>query len=477
MSLSLRIFLAYALIVGLAGYFMLQVFMSELKPGMRQSAEDTLVDTANLLAEIVSEDFHQHPQDFAAFERAFQRLAKRQYKANIFSVNKQSSEFRVYMTNQQGIVVYDSDHRDVGRDFSRWNDVYLTLRGQYGARSTQTDPDDELSSVMHVAAPIVKGEEIVGSLTIAKPNFSVQPFIELAENKIVRQAILLILVTFLISLSISWLLTHSIRKLMQYADDASQQKAVELPVMREAELARLANAIENMKTKLEGKEYVEQYVHSLTHELKSPVSAIKGASELLGSDMSEEQRNRFICNIQSEVDRIDEVISRLLSLAKVETQATIETSEAVPLAELLDCVIATKEAAMADKKLTITCQCSTEIRINGDRFLLFQAIDNLLQNAIDFSPLAGTISIAVERVKREQGTKTWVRIRDEGAGIPDYAQDKIFDRFYSLPRPDSNKKSSGLGLCFVKEIAQLHHGSIQLVNRPVGGVEASMIIL
>ncbi len=476
MSLNLRIFLAYALIVGLVGYFMLQVFMDELKPGMRQSAEDTLVDTANLLAELATRDFNQQPQNFEAFDLAFQRLLQRQYKANIFTVNKTASKLRVYITDQQGIVVYDSDGIAVGSDYSRWNDVYLTLRGQYGARSTKSDPDDELSTVMHVAAPIYASGEIAGSITVAKPNFSVQPFIDMAHNKIIRQALLLILVTFIVSLSIAYLLTHSIRKLVYYADDVSNQKPAVLPTIREKELANLAASIENMKTKLEGKDYVEQYVHSLTHELKSPVSAIKGASELLNPDMPAGLQQKFIGNIQLEIERIDEVINRLLALAKVEKQSAIERLEQVQLGGLLHEVIASKAAACAAKNLKIECGCSDTISVQGDRFLLSQATDNLLQNAIEFSPEGGTISIQVIRDSDAGKGSAKILIRDEGPGIPAYASEKIFERFYSLNRPGTNKKSSGLGLCFVKEIAHLHRGTIEVRNRDEGGVEARFSI-
>ncbi len=74
------------------------------------------------------------------------------------------------MTDARGIVVFDSDGRDVGKDYSRWNDVYLTLRGRYGARSTPSDPNDDTSSVMYVAAPMHDAQgRIIGVLTWPRP--------------------------------------------------------------------------------------------------------------------------------------------------------------------------------------------------------------------------------------------------------------------------------------------------------------------
>jgi two-component system, OmpR family, sensor histidine kinase CreC len=109
--------------------------------------------------------------------------------------------------------------------------------------------------------------------------------------------------------------------------------------------------------------------------------------------------------------------------------------------------------------------------VNGDAFLIKRALGNLLQNAIDFSPEGGVITISIR-----EGTSTLaVVFQDEGPGVPEYALDKVFDRFFSLPRPKSSKKSSGLGLVFVKEIMELHGGSASVKNRTDGGVEVELV--
>lgn len=104
--------------------------------------------------------------------------------------------------------------------------------------------------------------------------------------------------------------------------------------------------------------------------------------------------------------------------------------------------------------------------------MLAQALDNLLQNAIEFSPESGTVHVAVS----QKGDVVSISITDQGPGIPEYATDKIFDRFYSLARPGTQKKSSGLGLCFVKQIAELHQGDVQLINDSEGGTVATFRI-
>ena len=94
----------------------------------------------------------------------------------------------------------------------------------------------------------------------------------------------------------------------------------------------------------------------------------------------------------------------------------------------------------------------------------------MIQNAIDFSPENGQIELVAEH--DDKGIK--LKVIDSGPGIPDYAREKIFDKFFSLQRPDTGKKSTGLGLNFVKEIITLHQGDITLSSRPEGGICATL---
>ena len=472
MSLNLRIFLAYFFVVGVAISLLLNVLLSELKPSVRQSTEDALVDMSNLLAEIVSEDFTAHQFGNRRFAASMDRFLERSSRARIYSIDKPASLIRVYITDAQGVVRYDSEKTAVGQDYSRWNDVYLTLRGKYGARSTPSDPDDEFSAVMHVAAPILKGDEIVGVLTVAKPNLSVQPFIDIAREKIQSRGVLLVLISLFVAVVLSWWLTSSIRKLVRYSDKIARGERLPVPEISETELAKLAGSIDNMRRQLEGKEYVEKYVHALTHELKSPVSAIKGASEIINADMPAVDLSHFMSNIQYEVDRIDEMINRLLALVTVEKREVLEQIELVDMVEVIGAVMESKQLLLAGKGLELNCNLPSHALTTGDRFLLTQLFDNVLQNAVDFSLANGTITVEISGTERLVLT-----VRDHGVGIPDFAVNKIFDRFYSLARPVSKKKSSGLGLSFVKQIVELHGGKITVENQRDDGVLVTVILL
>ena len=463
MRLGLRLFVGYMAIVALGVFFLMNLFVKELKPGVRRTTEETLVDTANLLAEIVKDEVKAGTIADGPWKRAVDAYARRKLDARISGFTKAGVNHRIYVTDGRGMVIYDSDGKDVGADYSHWNDVARTLRGQYGARSTRADPQNELSTVMHVAAPIKDGDRIIGVVTVAKPNLSLQPFLDEGRTKLLRAGALLVLLSLLVGLGFSVWLSRSITKIVGYARDLSHGKRVPPPRVG-GELGSLARAVNELRTELDGKAYVEDYVHALTHELKSPVAAISGAAELLGEEVPPADRARFVANIGFEAERLRQIIDRMLDLAKLEHRRTLERVEPVELGAMVAELVAAKEALLdgvvVDNRVGPT---ATE----GDPFLIRQALSNLLDNAIAFTPAGGTITISCS-----DGGRIEVRLHNTGSEIPDFAKDRIFERFFSLPRPGTQHKSTGLGLPFVKEVAALHGGMLTVANAPDGGVVA-----
>ncbi len=469
MRLGLRIFLVYALFIGLTGYFVLNTVMKEVRPGVRQSTEETLVDTANLLAEVLQADVRAGTLSQSRFPQVLTAYGLRQPDAKIWGMPKNQVNNRVYVTDAHGIVLLDSSGEAVGQDYSRWNDVFLTLRGQYGARSTRSDPQDPNSSVMHVGAPIRDGDRIIGVVTVAKPNSSLQPYVDRTERRLLYYGAGLIVLGLMFAGLLSWWVSSALRRLTGYAQAVSEGRRVELPRYRGGELAQLSAAVEHMRTQLEGKDYVERYVHTLTHELKSPLAAIRGAAELLQGDMPADQRQRFVSNIDNESARVQQLIERLLNLAMVEQRQGLEERVLVPLAGLIEDTLAAQAARIERKGLIVERLMTADLGVTGERFLLRQAFSNLLDNALDFTPDGGTLRFSAER----DSERVKVLFFNSADPIPEYALPRLSERFYSLPRPDSGRKSTGLGLNFVEEVMQLHGGEMQIRN-VAGGV---MVVL
>ncbi|MDU9034437.1 two-component system sensor histidine kinase CreC [Pseudomonas corrugata] len=466
MPLGVRIFLVYVLFIGLTGYFVLGTVIEQIRPGVRQSTEETLVDTANLMAEILRDDFKAGTLNQNRWPQLLKAYGERQPAATIWGLPKNQVSHRIYVTDAKGIVVLDSSGAAVGQDYSRWNDVYLTLRGQYGARSSRSIADDPNSSVMHVGAPIRDNGRIIGVVTVAKPNSSLQPYIDRTERRLLLYGVGLIGLGLLLGALLSWWLSSALRRLTAYAQAVSQGQRVEVPHYRGGEFEQLAHALEHMRTQLEGKAYVERYVHTLTHELKSPLAAIRGAAELLQSDMPAAQHQRFVSNIDSESVRMQQLIERLLNLAQIEQRQGLEEQVAVPLAALLDELIEARSGWIERRQLRVERHIAADMALTGEAFLLRQALGNLLDNALDFTPVNGVLRVSAGR----SGNRVEIRLFNQAAPIPDYALPRLSERFYSLPRPDSGRKSTGLGLNFVEEVVQLHGGEFGIGNVE-GGVE------
>lgn len=469
MPLGVRIFLAYFLFVGLSGWFVLSTVMDEIRPGVRQSTEETLVDTAHLLAVLLREEVRDGRLAQGQLPELLKAYGQRQPGAQIWGVAKNQVNHRIYVTDANGIVLLDSSGLAVGQDYSRWNDVYLTLRGRYGVRSTREDPNDPDSSVMYVAAPIIDGERILGVVSVAKPNRTLQPYIERSQRRLGWLGAGLIGLGLLVGGLLSWWLSGSLRRLTRYAQAVSEGQRAELPQVRGGELGQLAQAVERMRTELEGKAYVERYVHTLTHELKSPLAAIRGAAELLEAEMPKAQRQRFVANIGEEGERLQNLVERLLHLAQVEQRQGLEERVAVPLHAMIDELVQAQMARIEQRQVQVDNRVDSAQTLFGERFLLRQALSNLLDNALDFIPPDGLIRFTCE----DDGESLQLRLFNQGPAIPDYAMARLTERFYSLARPATGRKSTGLGLNFVQEVAQLHGASLDIANVE-GGVEVRL---
>ncbi len=460
MKYSSKIFISIILVLGLGfwgyGYWL----MKEIRSQYAQSMEDSLVDFSNVLASYLSAQSNNGKLYFKDFGEAFRNFRKLEFNAKIHGVLKDSSPIHAYVTNEKGIVVFDSrDSKNVGQDYSKWNDVYLTLRGEYGARSTRTDSKDPLSSVYFIAAPIVHNQKIIGVVSVIKPEQSLQKFISQGREKFFSIGLLVVLAASAVAVLFSYWLTRPIRSLLKYAKEITGGEKARPPKTGSHEFDNLGQAFDEMRISLEGKKSVENFVQHLTHELKSPLTAIQGAAELLQDDMPADKRNLFISNIETETRRARRLLDELLSVAELESRSSLKDVERFSVSQMLR-EITESFSALIEKKelrLDISIKGSNHF-IKGERLLIHQTLSNLLINAIDFSPNNGTIEIGIDSDDRDLK----ISIRDHGPGIPEYARERIFEKFFSLERPATGKKSSGLGLSFVEEALSLHSGSIVL---------------
>lgn len=472
MSRRNRVFLGILVLFALIVSLLLYQVATDMDSRYRESAEESMIDTANLLAAFVEADVQQGRIDTARLHAALDETYRRRFEARIYEITKRHVDLQVYVTDANGIVVFDSKGGAQGKDFRAWRDVRRTLAGEYGARTTRSDPDRPETSVMYVAAPIRDASGIVGVLSVGKPVVSQWELVATAQQKLLHVGLITLAAFFFLLLVLSVWLTRP----FGFTADLLRivrQEGLRHPGRLWRRLSTVTRtAFWDMRDALAGRSYTEEYVQALTHELKSPLTAIRGSAELLQESMPPQQRERFVANIREQVQRLQMLADRLLELASLEKRRTVDDSEPIELAELAQEAASAMEPAAEHKQIALALQVTDGIRIEGDRFLLRQAIINLLSNAVDFSPPGDTVSLAASA----RGRRVEIAVRDHGTGVPDYALDRVFERFYSLQRPDTGKKGTGLGLAFVREVVNLHGGQAHLANHPEGGAVATLTL-
>jgi two-component system sensor histidine kinase CreC len=471
-----RIFIGILLIYTAGIAFLLYRVVADIDPRYRESAEESLVETSQLMASLIEQDVVAGAINTARLEPLFRSVYAREFSAQIYNLHKRRVELRIYVTDRSGRVLFDSLGRNVGADYSKWSDVSRSLAGMYGARTSRDIDGDPLTSVMYAAAPVRWNNEIVGVVSVGKPVQSFGQFVEDARARTlwvgVGSAFALLVLAIIVSV---WLVRPFglISDYLAWMRGQHARRSLSLPRMARRAVDALRTGFSEMRDALTGRNYVADYVQTFTHEIKSPLSAIRGAAELMQEpSMPQAERERFLANIARETQRIQEIVDRMMELTALETQRALERSVGVALAPLLQEVATSAQGAAAARDIRVRIAIDAEAAVEGDPFLLRRAISNLLDNAIDFSPPGAEVVLALEATSRQAR----ITVRDHGRGIPDYAKDKVFEKFYSLARPHSQKKSTGLGLAFVKEIAALHHGRIELTNAPRGGALATLTL-
>ncbi len=506
LSIFFRIWLAVALVLIVSGTVVFTQLFEHVKPTAQQVIEDTLLDTSKMMAatlqlpmqsgQLLNADYQRQldsafltsPMSFKAnkSERPYRPdLEEPQYKQKVFS------SFRVYVTDNKGVVLYDSLPMPMnaeGKDYSRWNDVYLTLKGQYGARSTPDINSTRDSSIMYVAQPIKNDlGQLIGVVSVGKPVDSVLPYLDNTRQRMLITTLLISIVALILAGLVAWWLKQSISLVTHYTSALAEDTKKPYFYLGN-ELNNLTDTIETMKHRLENRAYVSDYVHTLTHELKSPLTAIRASSELLEDErLDGDDRQMLSQAIGEQSIKMQQLIDRLLLLAKVEQPTFRLNRQAISLIPILNSLIKDSSSKAQQRDLlpialvvneTLSQQQSidddyqsmplSELTIYGDSFWLVQALQNVLDNAIYFAK--STVSL---HVTSEVKTVT-INIFNDGQPLPDYALIKAFDRYFSLSHQihsstiksngNNLKKGTGLGLTLVKQVIEHHGGNVAISN-------------
>ena len=460
-------------ITGLGFYSLYRNLTSELENQTFQASEESLVDTAHIFAAQLESQLSESGEiTYRRLSDALEKAKAHKFKADIFGMEKTQIGCNFYITGADGIIIHDSLHpQRVGQNFSRYNDVLLALKDEYAVRSSRQDEDNSKSSVLYVAAPIKNAEDlVVGVISVYKAQNDLRPFIDRRHRSILLSLALIGTGIAAFTIAVFIWLFRPLGKLIDYARAITRGERPQFPKLGKGrEVNTLGKALRDMRASLDGRRYMEQYTQMLTHELKSPLAAIQGASELLEEDMPDGQRDKFLKNIRQETQRSTDIIDGLLKLSHLEARDSLLQRHSIEVSELFFKVNQLVKSRLKTKQLTLEISCADSLSVMGDSIMLETALVNLLENAIEFSPVKSVIQLSAS----ESAGQAHFCVIDHGPGLAPFALERAFEHFFSMREKG---KGSGLGLVFVKEVAKLHSGSASIENHHNGGAVARITI-
>jgi two-component system, OmpR family, phosphate regulon sensor histidine kinase PhoR len=371
---------------------------------------------------------------------------------------------RVTVISKDGAVLADTNQNPANMDnhLSR-PEIQQALDEGLGITSRYSKT---LSKPMrYLALPISDSNTLLGYVRVALPLSLIDQRLNRLRNVVIVAALLTSIIALFLGFWITRNFTQPLRQMTNMAQGVTEGDYQQhLEIDSRDELGDLANALNKMASTLGKVEIIRRdFVANASHELKTPLTAIRGFTETMIDDvnMDELTRRNFLEKIRDQTLRLSEVASDLLSLSRIESNDSGSYRQ-VNLRKIIENCCAALQIASTEKKLILKVSNSDEkIIVSADENAISQLIDNLVNNAIKYTPHGGCISVSLSATEKQ----AIIEIEDNGIGIDQSEQQRIFERFYRVDKSHSQLSGgTGLGLSIVKHITVKHEGQVSVVS-------------
>lgn len=357
------------------------------------------------------------------------------------------------------------DYRDpVNTDARAWPEVGAALSGNATWISHKAAPDR--TPIVIAATPV--GED--GSALLVTRNAR-----DITENvRMARQTLAIIVggalgVSILLSLFLARTIVEPLRKLVRAAVRVrlGRDRSVIVPRLpdRRDEIGLLARAISDMSGALRQRiDAVESFAADVAHELKNPLTSLRSALETLERVGEPDLRRQLINIAQVDVRRIDFLVTEIADASRIDAQLSRTTFERLDMGSLVEALVGERNqrGVNAASPVSVTRAPGADLTVGGDAPRLERVLQNLLDNAVSFSPPGQPIEIALWQENRH----VKIAVADHGPGIPESARERVFERFHSLrPSREEFGTHSGLGLAIARTIIEAHYGRLTAGDR------------
>ena len=348
----------------------------------------------------------------------------------------------------------------------RYPEVAVALNGA-PADVVRVDANNQL--VISVAVPVQRLRATVGVLLLSTQPGEIDSIVASERWGVLRIALVAAAVTIILSLLLASTIAGPLRRLSEAAErvQSSISSREEIPDFsyRTDEVGHLSRALRSMTSSLYNRiEAIERFAADVAHELKNPLTSLRSAVETLPRAKREEDRERLSAIIQHDVRRLDRLISDISNASRLDAELARESADPVDIEKLADAMVAIHADLAQSRRVNVVLEKRRgklpAITVGHDSRLA-QVINNLIDNAVSFSPEGGTVAVSIHTDEDRIVTT----VTDEGPGIRGDIS-RIFQRFYT-DRPDGEHfgDHSGLGLAISKQIIDAHRGTIVAANR------------
>ncbi len=350
-------------------------------------------------------------------------------------------------------------------------EVRDALDGRYGA-TTRITPGSQRSVTLYIAIPIRIDGVVEGAVLVSQSTGRILQALYSVRLDVFRVFLVSLSVAMVLTLFMATTIARPLGRLRRRAeailDRRGRLRGSFEPSRRSDEIGDLERALAELTRRLEEHlQFTESFAADVSHEFRNPLAAIRSATEMALEVEDADERHRFLTMIQNDVARMERLLTEAREISRIDARIDEEELERVSLDTLFEGLVEAFRLRRGNRGPEFRLAPAgrkVEVIASADR--LTQVFENLLANAVSFSPADGTVTVTL----RIEGEHAVVTVTDEGPGIPEEHFERIFSRFFSY-RPDDPGDSghSGLGLSIVRAVVEAYHGTVTASSPPGGG--------
>lgn len=370
------------------------------------------------------------------------------------------------------ILVIDSNYRIVKDTYTIDQDNYIVYDEVFHVMRGEKDKNIRMiDDYAEIIIPIVNSDKVINGVMIATVSLKdiqeTNTYISELTNVLI---LLFALLAFAAALIICNISVYDIKRLNRQISQLSEGHLEDLQVWsRFDELSQLTDSFNVLLGKMQAlEESRQEFVSNVSHELKTPITSMKVLADslLMQEDVPSEMYREFMSDMVEEIDRENKIINDLLTLVKMDKKAAELNIEPVNINALLELLLKRIKPIAARRNIEVVFESFREVVGEVDEVKLSLALSNLIENAVKYNNDGGYVHVSLNADHKF----FYIKVQDNGVGIPEECQSQVFERFYRVDKARSRETGgTGLGLAITRNAILMHKGAIKLYSEPGEG--------